>query len=168
LQMNETHILIRSLRMYIPRNWEFGSALAKFRGGGGLNPPSPSVRHWHVVVGCFVLCLYSLLYALTNPSFLIYYVTHISETRHSFKLQAHIFCSNFGGQGERFSTLKFTTLCSSQRRGDSRAVQSDTNGRKLPLSVHFVQQTFYCVREFMLQFMLQLFATCVKVPPVSR
>jgi hypothetical protein len=29
LQMNETHILIRLLRMYIPRNWEFGSALAK-------------------------------------------------------------------------------------------------------------------------------------------
>jgi hypothetical protein len=26
--MNETHILIRLLRMYIPRNWEFGSALA--------------------------------------------------------------------------------------------------------------------------------------------
>jgi hypothetical protein len=28
LQMNETHILIRLLWMYIPRNWEFGSALA--------------------------------------------------------------------------------------------------------------------------------------------
>jgi hypothetical protein len=28
LQMNETHILIRLLRMYSPRNWEFGSALA--------------------------------------------------------------------------------------------------------------------------------------------
>jgi hypothetical protein len=27
--MNETLILIRLLRMYIPRNWEFGSALAK-------------------------------------------------------------------------------------------------------------------------------------------
>jgi hypothetical protein len=41
LQMNETHILIRLLRMYIPRNWEFGSALAKlpnFGGGGELNP----------------------------------------------------------------------------------------------------------------------------------
>jgi hypothetical protein len=31
LQMNETHILVRLLRMYIPRNWEFGSALAKLR-----------------------------------------------------------------------------------------------------------------------------------------
>jgi hypothetical protein len=30
LEMNETHILIRLLRMYIPRNWEFGSALANF------------------------------------------------------------------------------------------------------------------------------------------
>jgi hypothetical protein len=29
--------------MNIPRNWEFGSALAKFRGGGVWNPPS--VRH---------------------------------------------------------------------------------------------------------------------------
>jgi hypothetical protein len=29
-QMNETHILVRLLRMYIPQNWEFGSALAKF------------------------------------------------------------------------------------------------------------------------------------------
>jgi hypothetical protein len=27
--MNETHILIRLLRMYIPRNWEFGSGLVK-------------------------------------------------------------------------------------------------------------------------------------------
>jgi hypothetical protein len=50
--MNETHILNRLLRMYIPRNWEFGSALAKLRnfvGGGGIwAPPNPpSVRHWH-------------------------------------------------------------------------------------------------------------------------
>jgi hypothetical protein len=38
--MNEAHILIRLLWMYIPRNWEFGSALAKLRnfGGGGLKP----------------------------------------------------------------------------------------------------------------------------------
>jgi hypothetical protein len=38
LQMNEPRILIRLLRMYIPRNWEFGSASAKLRnfdGGGG-------------------------------------------------------------------------------------------------------------------------------------
>jgi hypothetical protein len=36
-QMNETHILIRLLWMYIPRNWEFGSALAKLgiSGEGG-------------------------------------------------------------------------------------------------------------------------------------
>jgi hypothetical protein len=41
LQMNETHILIRLLRMYIPRKWDYGSALAKLRnfGGGGLQPP---------------------------------------------------------------------------------------------------------------------------------
>jgi hypothetical protein len=36
LQMNETHILIRLLRIYIPRNWEFGSALAKLRNFGGV------------------------------------------------------------------------------------------------------------------------------------
>jgi hypothetical protein len=29
--------------VYIPRNWEFGSALAKLRnfGGGGFEPPKP-------------------------------------------------------------------------------------------------------------------------------
>jgi hypothetical protein len=43
LQMNEIHILIRLLRMYIPRNWEFGSGLSKRRnfGGGGIEPPNP-------------------------------------------------------------------------------------------------------------------------------
>jgi hypothetical protein len=37
LQMSETRILIRLLRMNFPRNWEFGSALSKLRnfGGGG-------------------------------------------------------------------------------------------------------------------------------------
>jgi hypothetical protein len=40
LQLNETHILIRLLPMYIPRNWEFDPALAKFRNfwGGGVPP----------------------------------------------------------------------------------------------------------------------------------
>jgi hypothetical protein len=45
LQMNETRILIRLLRMYISRNWEFGSALSKRRNFGGvvepLQPPPP-------------------------------------------------------------------------------------------------------------------------------
>jgi hypothetical protein len=38
--MGETRILVRLLRMYFPRNWEFGSALSKLRnlGLGGLNP----------------------------------------------------------------------------------------------------------------------------------
>jgi hypothetical protein len=41
--MNETNILIRLLRMYIPWNWEFGSALAKLKnfGGGGVLTPKP-------------------------------------------------------------------------------------------------------------------------------
>jgi hypothetical protein len=34
LQMSETCILIRLLRMYFPRNWEFGSALSKLRNFG--------------------------------------------------------------------------------------------------------------------------------------
>jgi hypothetical protein len=50
--MNETHIVIRLLRMYIQRNWEFGSALSKLRnfgGPGGLIPNPLSVRHCSVV-----------------------------------------------------------------------------------------------------------------------
>jgi hypothetical protein len=49
LQMSETLIPIRLLRMYFPWNWEFGSALSTLRnfGGWGLNPPNPpSLRHW--------------------------------------------------------------------------------------------------------------------------
>jgi hypothetical protein len=39
--MSETRILIRLLRMYIPRNWKFGQAFSKLRNfGGGLNPPN--------------------------------------------------------------------------------------------------------------------------------
>jgi hypothetical protein len=43
--MSETRILISLLRMYFPRNWEFGSALSKLRnlGEGGLNPPNPTL-----------------------------------------------------------------------------------------------------------------------------
>jgi hypothetical protein len=40
LQMSETRILIRLLRMYIPRNREFSSALAKLRNFGG-GPQTP-------------------------------------------------------------------------------------------------------------------------------
>jgi hypothetical protein len=41
LQMSETRTLIRLLRMYFPRNWEFGSALSKLRNFGGFDPPPP-------------------------------------------------------------------------------------------------------------------------------
>jgi hypothetical protein len=41
LQMNETRILITLLWMYIPRNWEFGSALSKLRNFG-----TPLVVTW--------------------------------------------------------------------------------------------------------------------------
>jgi hypothetical protein len=48
--MSETHVLIRLLWKYFPRNWEFGSALSKlwnFGWGGGVEPPKPLplVRH---------------------------------------------------------------------------------------------------------------------------
>jgi hypothetical protein len=35
------------LWMYIPRNWEFGSALSEFRGGGVWTPPNPSSSVHH-------------------------------------------------------------------------------------------------------------------------
>jgi hypothetical protein len=61
LQMNETHILIRFLRMYFPRNWEFGSALSKLRNlgvcGWGLNPPNApqyvtGVNNYSIILRC--------------------------------------------------------------------------------------------------------------------
>jgi hypothetical protein len=53
LQMNETHILIRLLRMYIPRNWEFGPALEKLWNfwGGAVEPPPPIFRYATDFVG---------------------------------------------------------------------------------------------------------------------
>jgi hypothetical protein len=46
LQMSETRILIRLLRMYFPWNWEFGLALSKLQNFVvGLNPPS----HWYAI-----------------------------------------------------------------------------------------------------------------------
>jgi hypothetical protein len=41
--MSETRILTRLLRMYFPRNREFGSAFSKLRNFRGVNPPTP--RH---------------------------------------------------------------------------------------------------------------------------
>jgi hypothetical protein len=39
-KMIEPRILVRLLRMYFPRNWEFGWALSKLRHlGGGVEPP---------------------------------------------------------------------------------------------------------------------------------
>jgi hypothetical protein len=48
-KMSETRILVKLLRMYFPRNWEFGSALSKlwnFGGGGWTPQTTPSVHHW--------------------------------------------------------------------------------------------------------------------------
>jgi hypothetical protein len=47
LRKSEPRILIRLLRMYFPRNWEFRSALSKLRhfgGGGGVGTP-PTTSH---------------------------------------------------------------------------------------------------------------------------
>jgi hypothetical protein len=43
LQMGETRITIRLLRMCFPRNWEFGSALSYLQnfGVGEFEPPTP-------------------------------------------------------------------------------------------------------------------------------
>jgi hypothetical protein len=52
LQMNETRILIRLLRMYIQRNREFGSALEKLRNFGGFEPPkTPQTPHFVTPLG---------------------------------------------------------------------------------------------------------------------
>jgi hypothetical protein len=39
--MSKSRILVRLLRMYFPRNWEFGSALSKLRNFGGVRTPQP-------------------------------------------------------------------------------------------------------------------------------
>jgi hypothetical protein len=53
------------LRMYFPRNWEFGSALSKPRNfGGGFEPPNPSsVRH------CLPWSILTLTSSTLNPHF---------------------------------------------------------------------------------------------------
>jgi hypothetical protein len=45
LQMSEPRILIRLLRMYFPRNWEFAQLCQNFGISGVFEPPPP-VRHW--------------------------------------------------------------------------------------------------------------------------
>jgi hypothetical protein len=75
LQMNETRILIRLLRMYIPRNWEFGSTLAKFRGEGGFDPPTTTppfgtplyCEDLHVECYCAVITITTLFSSTCLP-----------------------------------------------------------------------------------------------------
>jgi hypothetical protein len=62
----------RLLRVYFPRNWEFGSALSKLRnfGGRGVEPPPPSVCHWRRVYGSFrtLVTNYQIMQSLTEDS----------------------------------------------------------------------------------------------------
>jgi hypothetical protein len=90
LQMSETRMLIRLLRMYFPRNWKFDSALSKLRNfGEGVNPPNPSARHW------------SLATTITG------YDRHwLWPSIHSLNAQLHVTCTNT----ERSVTATLTTL----------------------------------------------------------
>jgi hypothetical protein len=57
LQMSETRILIRLLRMYFPRNREFGSALSKLRNfGGWFEPPQTLPRYATVYFPLYISC----------------------------------------------------------------------------------------------------------------
>jgi hypothetical protein len=66
LQINETHILIRLLRMCIPRNWEFGSALAKLRNFElGLNPQTPSPLRYTTALAVWTDRIYNIFVYLS-------------------------------------------------------------------------------------------------------
>jgi hypothetical protein len=52
--MNECHILIRLLLMYIKRNWEFGSGLAKLQNFWGICTPKPPRSGHHCSWPSFV------------------------------------------------------------------------------------------------------------------
>jgi hypothetical protein len=53
--MSETRILIRLLRKYFARNWEFSSGLSKLRNfGEGVEPPTPlGTPLFSIVVNCW-------------------------------------------------------------------------------------------------------------------
>jgi hypothetical protein len=81
LQMNETRILIRLLQMYIPRNWELGTALAKLRNfRGGLNPLSTplsirntvSSRHFINLTHNLAIMLFQYLLVTQAKGYFIY------------------------------------------------------------------------------------------------
>jgi hypothetical protein len=79
--MNETRILIRLLRMYFPRNWEFGSALSKLRNFGGFEPPHPWVVtvHFQICDTCWYL-QFKIFLVLKFPNLLLNYVTSVDKS----------------------------------------------------------------------------------------
>jgi hypothetical protein len=71
--MSETRILIRLLRIYFPINWEYGSALSKFR---NLGPPS--VRH----------CLYHVSLILDHHNFNARHVSNHEYPPYNYDIAA--------------------------------------------------------------------------------
>jgi hypothetical protein len=67
LKMSETRILVRLLRRYFPRNWEFGSALSKLRnfGGGSCKPPPRPLRRPLIFRMWFCRCKKQFLFSGT-------------------------------------------------------------------------------------------------------
>jgi hypothetical protein len=95
--MNETRILIRLLRIYIPRNGEFGLALSKLRNFGGevLNPPQPpSVHHCYSGYWVFFLAVQRLGHCtdhqpLSSTEYVCGY-NYTSTSRCAFKIHIRV------------------------------------------------------------------------------
>jgi hypothetical protein len=76
--MGETRILI-TLRLYFPRNWEFGSALSKFRNFGGrgvFESPKPLPPRYTTGVGDKDACSFTtgvhISFLVTNGDIITY------------------------------------------------------------------------------------------------
>jgi hypothetical protein len=78
--MSEKRILVRLLRMYFPRNWEFDSALSKLRNfrEGFEHPKSlPSLRHWVDGQECYIAGYLGKVITLLNIWTQCYLITYI-------------------------------------------------------------------------------------------
>ena len=104
--MSESRILVRLLRMYFPRNWEFGSALSKRRNFGGwgvVEHPTPPLGtplevhalFWSVAPVnrteentemCTRLCIYILMYVCVCV-----YVSNYTKVFTNFEVHPTLF-----------------------------------------------------------------------------